>query len=103
MVAQGFPATIALDLGSDALSMKATGNACPVPLVLAALHPVLKCIGESGVPLVPRNFKVHGPASGVVKRVVRRLKRKGRASAKAKTLRKKPRKKPRFSTDSDAD
>ena len=103
MVAQGFPATIALDLGYDALSMKAAGNAYPVPLVLAVLRPVLACVGESGVPLVQRNFKVHGPASGVVKRVVRRLKRKGRASAKAKTLRKKPRKKPRFSTDSDAD
>ena len=42
---QGFPPRLILDLGSSILAVKASGNAYPVPLIIATVHPLIEAIG----------------------------------------------------------
>ena len=46
MVLQGFPATILKD-ASAALRVQASGNAYPVPLIIAVAHPMLNMVGPT--------------------------------------------------------
>ena len=46
MVLQGFPATILKD-ASAALRAQASGNAYPVPLIIAVAHPMLNMVGPT--------------------------------------------------------
>ena len=43
---QGFEPEILNELDTTALALKASGNAYPVPLIIAALHPILKLIAN---------------------------------------------------------
>lgn len=47
---QGFPACIASSFQSSALQIKASGNAYPVPLIGAALLPLVALIGDDDLP-----------------------------------------------------
>ena len=46
--AQGFPANLVLKMSSKC-AFKAAGNAYPVPLIIASLHPLLEAIGLSNI------------------------------------------------------
>ena len=46
LVAQGFPKRVALEL-SPAMALKAAGNAYPVALIIAVLHPLLKSVHDA--------------------------------------------------------
>lgn len=51
---QGFPACIASSFKSSALQIKASGNAYPVPLIGAALAPLVALIGNDDLPHVDK-------------------------------------------------
>ena len=51
---QGFPAKIASSFKSQALQIKAAGNAYPVPLIGAALAGIVKRIGKNDLPQVDK-------------------------------------------------
>ena len=48
---QGFDPTVAHDLDKDTVIVKAAGNAYPVPLLMAILHPIIEVIAK-----VPKKF-----------------------------------------------
>ena len=58
-VLQGFPKKIAGSFNSNALQVQASGNAYPVPLIGAALHGMLQCIGA----LPAQQNKLESPQS----------------------------------------
>ena len=70
---QGFPKTLALDLKGK--TRFAAGNAFPVPVIVAMLHPMLEALSTSGLGLAswpPRNMlsrKVPGCVAAVAKQM----------------------------------
>ena len=48
LVAQGFPKGLRHELQSSSLAVKASGNAYPVPLIIANLHGMIACMATGG-------------------------------------------------------
>ena len=81
LILQGFHASVASNLKDPALVIKATGNAYPVPLVIAATHGMLRAIADSTLdlatwppPCMPDDVRASPDADEVMRRVDKDLK-----------------------------
>ena len=100
---QGLPAKMLLKLGTT-LTTKASGNAYPPPLIIAALQPLLMALSQSTLLLTawPPPGLPNMPPPGILARVQRLLRARGRVVDKKKhQLQLQKRKRPAASSDSD--
>lgn len=84
LTSQGFPAELLFGLGRE-LATFAAGNAYPVPLIIAALHPILEAIGNCDVLATwPPQDMVSKTLPACLGQAMEAFKRPGRLTAKVK-------------------
>ena len=104
MTSMGFPASAVLDL-TPAKALKASGNAYPVPLIIATLHPMLEAIGRSGIAMSswPPSEMISKTVPACVGAVMSALKRPGQKIKKSKAKAKAKAKSRKRTRGSDSD
>lgn len=97
---QGFPPTVARELGTRTLAVKAAGNAYPPPLIIAAAHPLLQAIADSTLDLAKWPATSVRLASAGFPQVARLMKARPKM---LKSARKPPPRKRKAWSDSDSE